>query len=487
MVLAAWIIALPLVAHQSVSFFGRIYRNLELHLENERELSTRLFRQSTTDALTGLPNRLLFYDRLARALARAGRNQTPVALFFIDLDRFKHVNESLGHEGGDRILQVMAGKLVENLRGHDTICRIGGDEFLAFATDLGDIANNLPPLAQRLVEELSCPIRVGGQDVVCTASVGVSVYPLDGQDVSTLVKHADHAMSVAKERGRSGYVLFRPEMQAAATERGMLEAELRAGLTRGELFLEYQPQVDATTSSVVGAEALVRWRHPQRGRLGPDAFIPLAEDSSLIIQVDRWVLRTGCSQLARWHKAGFDNLVLSVNLSARNFYRGDLVDVVDRTLREHGLSGKALEIEITESTLMTKVPGAVEVLRRLRGLGVSVSIDDFGTGYSALGYLNRFPVDALKIDRSLVLDVWSSAGAAAITTAVVAIGKSLNLRVVAEGVETEAQLAFLRKQGCHLIQGFLFSRPLEAEAFERLLRSPQPLPAAPRAERTEVC
>jgi EAL domain-containing protein (putative c-di-GMP-specific phosphodiesterase class I) len=381
---------------------------------------------------------------------------------------------------------VVAGKLVESLRSNETICRVGGDEFLAFASDLAEAGDALPALARRLVEGLACPVRVGGKDVVCTASVGVAIYPVDGRDAATLVKRADHAMAVAKERGRNSYVLFRPEMQAAVAERGVLEAELRTALARDELFLEYQPQVEATTGQVVGAEALVRWRHPQRGRMGPDTFIPLAESSSLIIEVDRWVLRTACQQLARWRAAGFKELRLSVNLSGRNFYRGDLPVFVERVLADAALPGEALEVELTESTLVTQVPGAVDILGKLRALGVRVFIDDFGTGYSALGYLNRFQVDGLKIDKSLVKDVWSSPSAAAITTAVIAIGRSLGLQVVAEGVETETQLAFLSKQGCHHIQGDLFSVPLEAKGLETLLVAPGLRPILQPGGRTEL-
>ena len=487
MLLVGWALALPLAAYP-ISSLLRIYGELELHLDHERELSWRLFRHTTTDTLTGLPNRLLFNDRLSRALVRATRTERPMALLSINLDRFRHVNNLLGHEVGDQVLQAVAGRLSEGLRSADAVCRVAGDEFLAYATDLGELAVDVPKLAERLCDELSRSIRVNGHEVSCTVSIGVSLCSMDGVDVGTLVKRAQQAMQTAKEKGCNGFSLYSPDMQQPGNERVVLEAQLRQALTRGELYLEYQPQVDASTGQVVGAEALVRWKHPERGIMNPAQFIPVAEDSALIVALDRWVLKNAVAQLSRWRKEGFEKIRLSVNLSAKNFYREDLPALVEQTLAEHGIPGAFLELEITESTLMSEAPSAVEVLKRLRTMGIQVGIDDFGTGYSSLGYLNRFPVDGLKIDRTLVMDVSSSAGAAAITTAVIAIGRSLNLRVIAEAVETQDQLNFLQKQGCDLIQGFFFSRPLQPSAFEGLLRDPQrlvaqkPIPAKPPLE-----
>ncbi|MFN0061104.1 MAG: putative bifunctional diguanylate cyclase/phosphodiesterase [Myxococcaceae bacterium] len=460
--------SVPAVAFLASSY-ASLYRAVEERLTNERQLSARLYQQSTTDALTGLPNRVAFHELLDAALVSARRTGTAVAVFFIDLDRFKLVNDSLGHEVGDALLAEMARRMRECLRDGDAVCRMGGDEFLAFASELSADGIEAPRLTSRLVEELSRPVLVSGREIVCTASIGVSVFPQDAQTFEALIRHADEAMYAAKDRGRNLFTRFKPEMGRMTNTRLELELELRQALRGQELKLQYQPQVESETGKVVAVEALVRWESPRRGRLGPKDFIAVAEDSALIVEIDRWVLHTACTQLRRWRDAGHPALRVSVNLSARNFHRGDVVATVYEALTVSGLPGSALDLEITESTLMREGDSTLSALRALKALGCTVALDDFGTGYSALGYLNRFPVDSLKIDRALISDVRISPGASAVTSAIVAIGRMMNLLVVAEGVETEAQLAFLKSLGCPLIQGFVFSEPVDADKVPELL------------------
>ncbi len=436
----------------------------------QRQLTDRLAHQAHHDALTGLPNRVLFEDRLAMAIAHAHRQQKQLAVLFLDLDQFKVINDSLGHALGDKLLQAVAQRLQESMREGDTVARQGGDEFillLPFIPSAVDAAK----VARKVLESLRQPFRVEGHDLYLTTSIGVSVYPEDGLTVQALIKNSDSALYRAKERGRDGVQLYAPAMNAQAAERLTLESSLRRALPLGQFELFYQPVVDSRTSEPVGVEALLRWRHPERGLLAPGDFINLAEITGLIGQIGPWALRTACGQARHWHDAGHRGLMLSVNVSARQFLEGDLVNQVASALDETGLDPSLLELEITESLAMQHAEATIATLRRLKGLGVRVAIDDFGTGYSSLAYLKRFPLDTLKIDRSFVHDIHTDPVAAAISTAVIAMAQTMKLRVVAEGVESEAQREFLAAHGCDTMQGYLFGRPVPATTCESLLRA----------------
>jgi diguanylate cyclase (GGDEF)-like protein len=447
----------------------QIYEGVMHRLHNEQQLSAKLYTQSTTDLLTGLPNRLLFNDRLNTALARSKRSPGGLAVFFLDLDQFKRVNDSFGHEAGDSVLKETARRFVDCLRKSDTVCRLGADSFLAFATDLTSPVRDVTMLSERLMEEMARPFTVAGREIFLTVSIGISLSPNDGVEVETLVKNADLAVSRAKERGRNQFVFYQPEINQAAAHRLTVESELRLALTRDDLVVFYQPKIDCQTGAITGAEALVRWKHPTRGMVSPADFIPVAEETRLIVPLDRYVLRKACAQLKAWHLAGFQDLRISVNLSARHFQTDDLPASVEAALREAQLPPSALELEITESTMMQNTDATVRVLEQLKTLGVIISLDDFGTGYSSLGYLKRFPVDCMKIDRTLISDGREGSQEAALTRAIIALGHSFGLEVVAEGVETAQQRDFLKRVGCDGLQGFLFSRPVEPQAFERLL------------------
>jgi len=430
------------------------------------------------DSLTGLPNRALLHDRLINALANARRRGEKVALLFIDLDRFKNINDSLGHSVGDCLLQEVATRLRGLAREQDTVARLGGDEFLVVLnaiTDIGDIA----VVAERILKAFHCEFVVQGHSFNISCSLGVSVSPEHGEDVETLVKHADAAMYRAKEKGRNNFQFFTPKMTAEVVERLELESNLRQALEGNELFLVYQPQMELSTGNLIGLEALLRWRHPEMGMVAPDRFIRVAENSGLIIPIGEWVLRTACLQAKRWQDDGTTAVPVAVNVSAVQFRQEGFRDVVERVLRETGLAPHYLELELTESVLLTNADVMLSVLRDLRAMGVRLDIDDFGTGYSSLSYLRQFPVSKLKIDRSFVQHVAENPDDAAITGAIISMARSLNLKVIAEGVETEEQMAFLRAHQCDEIQGYYFSKPLEADVLARQLRGPLAAAAAP--------
>jgi len=430
------------------------------------------------DSLTGLPNRALLHDRLINALANARRRGEKVALLFIDLDRFKNINDSLGHSVGDCLLQEVATRLRSLAREQDTVARLGGDEFLVVLnaiTDIGDIA----VVAERILKAFHCEFVVQGHSFNISCSLGVSVSPEHGEDVETLVKHADAAMYRAKEKGRNNFQFFTPKMTAEVVERLELESNLRQALEGNELFLVYQPQMELSTGNLIGLEALLRWRHPEMGMVAPDRFIRVAENSGLIIPIGEWVLRTACLQAKRWQDDGTTAVPVAVNVSAVQFRQEGFRDVVERVLRETGLAPHYLELELTESVLLTNADVMLSVLRDLRAMGVRLDIDDFGTGYSSLSYLRQFPVSKLKIDRSFVQHVAENPDDAAITGAIISMARSLNLKVIAEGVETEEQMAFLRAHQCDEIQGYYFSKPLEADVLARQLRGPLAAAAAP--------
>ena len=427
--------------------------------------------QAHHDALTSLPNRTFFKDRLTHALALARRTGQRLAVFFLDLDQFKLVNDTLGHSMGDRLLQAVAERLQSSLREGDVIARVGGDEFTLLIADLADTDHGGPvtPIAQKLLQELARPFLVEGHELFATASIGIALFPSDGEDAETLLKSADGAMYRAKDAGRNGYQFCTPELNIRVQERMDLENGLRRALARGELLLHYQPQVSLRTGRVVGVEALLRWRHPERGVLEASEFIGLAEESRLILPLGEWVLREACAQVRDWHDRGYRELRMAVNVSARQFQQRDFVDMVEESLAQTGLSPGMLDLEITESTAMQNVELAATTLRTLRDRGLRLSIDDFGTGYSSLAHLRRFPLSAVKVDRSFVRDLATDSSDAAIVAAVIALARSLNLGVIAEGVENEEQLAFLRAHSCEEGQGFLMARPLPADALTRWL------------------
>jgi len=422
------------------------------------------------DALTGMPNRPLFIDRLIVALAQAARAHQKLAVFFLDLDRFKDINDSLGHSVGDVLIKAVADRIRHCVREGDTVARFGGDEFTILVPKI-DRADDAARIAQKIIETLRVPFIVGERELFVTASAGISVYPIDGLDPETLVRNADTAMYRAKDQGRDGYQLYAPAMNARALERLALENMLRRAITNNELVIHYQPLIDIETKAIVGMEALLRWQHPELGLLSPAHFISVAELSGLIIPIGEWVLRTACRQAKTWQRRLGEPIRVAVNLSARQFQQHDLIPLVTSALDDSGLNPECLELEITESGAMQNAENTSYVLRELKAAGVRISIDDFGTGYSSLNYLKRFPFDTLKLDQSFVHDVVTDPTDAAIVSAVITMAHSLNLQVVAEGVETEAQLAFLRRQGCDCIQGFLFSGPLTAhEAESKLFR-----------------
>ncbi len=421
------------------------------------------------DAVTGLPNRALFLDRLGQALLQQRRHHALVAVALLDLDRFKAINDTLGHSLGDEILQEVAGRCRSQLRGEDTLARLGGDEFLLLIPDIR-VETDAAYVVQKILASFSGPFRAGGQDLRLTASVGVSLFPKDGSDPDTLIKHADAAMARSKEAGRNGYQFFAPEMTVRASKRLGLENALRQALDHGGLCLHYQPQVALDGLQVTGVEALLRWPHPQRGWISPAEIIPIAEESGLIVALGEWALRTAWLQHRAWIDAALPPVRVSVNLSPRQLRQRTLVPVVREVLADAGCDPRYLDLEITESSLMDDPKEAIEQLRELRALGLQISMDDFGVGYSSLAQLKRLPLDRLKIDQSFVHDLPGDGDAAAIVQAIVALGRQLKLGVVAEGVETEAQLDFLKAQGCVEVQGYWFSRPLTPDAVPELLR-----------------
>jgi diguanylate cyclase (GGDEF)-like protein/PAS domain S-box-containing protein len=418
------------------------------------------------DPLTGLPNRLLFADRLGHALSRAQRDGSQLALLFIDLDRFKHINDSLGHLAGDGLLQEVARRFTAAVRREDTVARMGGDEFTLLLEDLRR-PEDAAVLARKLLDALADPYTIAGRDLFVTASVGISLFPRDGATADELVRNADAAMYQAKDEGRNGYHFYRPELTATALQRVHLEADLRRALARGELTVHYQPQIDLGTGRLIGAEALVRWHHPEQGPIPPDRFIHLAEDTGLIIELGELVLRAACRQAVEWLASGVPIERIAVNVSAHQVQRSDFVATVRRALAETGLPPRHLELEVTESFIMGQAEAGIRALHALREMGLRLAVDDFGTGYSSLGYLKRLPIHMLKIDRSFVSNLDGDAEDLAIAKAIIALGRTLGLKVIAEGVEHDRQAGLLRAEGCHYGQGYLFGRPVEGAAFAR--------------------
>jgi diguanylate cyclase (GGDEF)-like protein len=424
--------------------------------------------QAYHDALTHLPNRMLFQDRFAQALARAHRNEEMLAMLFLDLDRFKTINDTLGHAAGDRLLQQVADRLNHSLREGDTVARLGGDEFMVMLTGFRQV-EDVAKVARKLLRIMRPPFFIDGNELHITTSIGISLYPYDGENAETLAKNADIALYRAKEHGRNNYQHYTPSMNARAFEQLTMENKLRHALERREFVLHYQPIIQVETERIVGTEALIRWKRSDGVLVPPGEFIPLTEDMGLIGPIGEWVLRTACRQNREWHSNGTAPCVVSVNLSARQFQQQDLAETVGDILKETRLDPRLLELELTESTLMHNVESARRTLDVLKGMGIRLSIDDFGTGYSSLSYLRRFPIDSLKIDHSFVRDCIQDVDDATIVAAIVSMARSLKLKVVAEGVETQEQLEFLRTLKCDTAQGFYFSRPVPADDFHAIL------------------
>lgn len=436
--------------------------------EHAQQLLGQMKHQAYHDPLTDLPNRMLFNDRLTMAMANARRNREMLAVLFFDLDQFKTVNDTLGHAAGDLLLQEVAGRLAACLRERDTIARMGGDEFTMLLPQVAREASAVK-VARKVLDVLQQPWIINGHEFHITASIGIAIYPNDGDDAETLMKHADIAMYRAKEQGRNNYQLYTPAMNARIIERQSMENALRHALERGEFTVFYQPQVNTGAGKITGAEALVRWQRPERGLVCPDQFIPLAEETGLIGPLGEWVLRTACAQNKAWQEAGLPPVRVTVNISAHQFRQLNLVETVARVLKETGLAPRRLELEITESAAMKDVEFTITVLRKLSAMGVQLAIDDFGTGYSSLNYLKRFPIHTLKIDRLFVRDITNDPEDAALVDTIIVLGQKLKLKVIAEGVETEEQMAFLKERRCEEMQGYLFSKPVPAGEFETIL------------------
>jgi diguanylate cyclase (GGDEF)-like protein/PAS domain S-box-containing protein len=437
-----------------------------------KEAQEKLEHTAHHDALTGLPNRILFRDRLEQGMAAVRRSGKGLALLFIDLDRFKLVNDTLGHDAGDLMLQEVTRRLVGCLREEDTVARMGGDEFVVILNGIAQ-PEDAALLASRLLVVVGHPLTLAGHEVVPGLSIGISLYPQNGEEVDILLKNADAAMYRAKEKGRNCYQYYSNEMTEAGMDRLELESDLRQALEHGELMLHYQPQVDLAEGKIIGVEALIRWQHPSRGIISPAVFIPLAEDIGLIGLIGEWVLNTACAAAKAWQAAGLPFLRIAVNVSGRQISNDNVVDMVAAALQRSGLAPQFLEVEVTESVVMKDAARAISTLNALKELGISLAIDDFGTGYSSLSYLKRFPINKLKIDKTFVDGLPNEPDDAAIALAIIAMAHSLRLTVIAEGVETEAQLAFLLARGCDEIQGYFFSKPLPEEQFVELLGSTQ--------------
>lgn len=423
---------------------------------------------ATHDELTGLPNRALFTELLDKSITESIRTERLSALLFIDLDRFKIVNDSLGHEAGDTLLKEIASRLVRCVGSSGVVARLGGDEFVVLLRGLAD-TTPAQDLAKRILSAVLAPVRIMGHECRVTASIGISAYPLHARDATTLMKHADVAMYLAKEEGKNNFKVYSSDTTPMSVERLALEAHLARALERKEFALHYQPKVDVLTGEIKGAEALLRWWNMELGTVTPAQFIPLAEDTGLIVPIGKWVLRTACEQNVAWQQRGLAPIVMSVNLSPRQFKDPALLDDIAEILAETGMAPELLELEITESMIMHNVDQAAEKASAIKNLGVRLAIDDFGTGYSSLSQLKRFPIDTLKVDRSFIRDIPSNGDDRAITEAIISLGKALGVSVVAEGVETPEQHAFLREQACEEMQGFLFSRPCHPDAFTELL------------------
>jgi diguanylate cyclase (GGDEF)-like protein/PAS domain S-box-containing protein len=434
-----------------------------------RAMSVRMTHSAQHDVVTNLPNRLLLNDRISQAIVLAHRQHKSLAVIFLDLDRFKYINDSLGHAVGDKLLQSVSRRLLAGVRGSDTVSRQGGDEFVILLSEISH-PEDAATSAKKILLSLSAPHSIAGQDLHVDGSIGISVYPGDGEDAETLIKNADTAMYHAKESGRNNFQFFKAEMNLRAVERQSLESNLREALEREEFLLHYQPKVNLDTGEITGVEALIRWQHPVRGLVAPAQFVPIAEDCGLILPIGRWVLREACRQAREWQEAGLPFNRISVNVSATEFRAKNFLAEVSASLKETGLDARYLDLELTESVLMHHAESSSTILHALKAIGVHLAVDDFGTGYSSLSYLQQFPIDILKVDKSFIHQLAGGLDDSPIVGAIISMGKSLKLRVIAEGIETQQQLAFLQAQRCGEGQGYLFSRPIAAAQFTDLLK-----------------
>lgn len=458
--------------HENIHYFTAIIQDISERVTFEK----RLVQLAYYDSLTGLPNRRLFHDRLGQALERARRNEKLVGILFLDLDHFKDINDTLGHLFGDRLLQETAKRLSDLLRKEDTVARLGGDEFTVILESIGNVVD-AENAAKKILHSIRQPFKLGEHEIHVTSSIGITLYPFDDSDIERLIMNADWAMYQAKSHGRDTYELYTAKIYSEATERRAMETSFRKAVEAADFLVQYQPQfvlhyqpeVDRYSGEVVGVEALIRWQHPELGMIGPDRFIPLAEATGLIIPLGEWVLRTACKQAFAWRKAGFPPFHMAVNVSALQLKNREIVSQVARILGETGMEGRYLELELTESVVITKSEELIAILRDLKEMGITISIDDFGTGHSSLANLQLLPIDKVKIDISFIRNVTTSKQDAAIVVSTIEMAHKLGLKVVAEGVETEEQQMFLLEHHCDIMQGYHFSRPVAAKDLEALL------------------
>ena len=454
----------------------RHFVGIQNDVTDSKRYQDELEHQSTHDMLTNLPNRNLLKDRIAQGISYANRyKQTLMAVAFIDLDNFKFINDSLGHQAGDQVLKMVSARLNKCLRSSDTAARMGGDEFVLILfedpDDINTAAASIIAILQRCIVEIALPYRIGTHEFFITCSIGYALVPEDGDTVEVLLKNADMALYRAKGHGRNNIQRYIPELNEKVIQRLALDNDLRRALENDEFFLCYQPQIALNSRRIIGMEALIRWQHPQRGLISPAEFIPIAEEVGLIVPIGNWVLRTACAQAKAWQDAGLPPIKLSVNLSARQFMQPDLAVSIRLILAQTGFSAAHLELELTESLIMHNAELFIATLRSLKEVGIELAIDDFGTGFSSLSYLKRFPIDRLKIDQSFIRDIVTDTDSAAISQAVITLGHSMGLKVIAEGVETSEQMDFLQTNRCDEIQGFYYSKPLPVEEFQKFQRA----------------
>lgn len=453
---------IPIIVQNKVVGIYGVIRNITEHKKNQRKIQYMAYH----DALTGLPNRRFLEDKIKELVSDQNNKLKTAVLFFIDLDRFKGINDTLGHKIGDQLLVAISKRLKGCLRKNDIVVRQGGDEFIVLLTSISSI-DDVKKVAEKVLVSINDPFFINGNELIVSCSIGIAVYPTDGTNLQTLMKNADVAMYSVKESGKNGYEFYNLSMDEIVSQKFMLERDLKQAFKQNELVLYYQPQIDANSLKTIGAEALIRWQHPSLGLIMPSEFIPLAEDSGLIIPIGEWVLRTACSQLKYWQKEGYDMQKIGVNMSAKQFQHNNIVEVISTVLNETGLDRKHLELEITESIAMQNVKEVEFKLEALKELGVSISIDDFGTGYSSLSYLRNFSVNNIKIDHQFVKELNGESDEDSLVSTIITMANNLNIGIIAEGVETKAQVEFLLKQNCHVMQGYYFGKPVPADLFEK--------------------
>ena len=435
--------------------------------------------QAYHDLLTKLPNRALLRDRLSLAISHAKRNEEMLAVMFLDLDRFKNINDTLGHIVGDELLQQVSVRLKSCIREGDTLARFGGDEFTMLLPKISKVNGDISRIAEKIINELKTPFHIDGNELYVSTSIGISIYPRDGTCMDSLIKHADIAMYHVKDQGKNGYQFYNNEMTTPHFQNLSMETGIRRALENDEFSLVYQPQINLKSGEITGIEALLRWNHPEHGMVPPSEFIPFAESSSLIIDVGKWVLRHACAELKRWREAGLPEIRMSINISARQLAENNIIDTITRTLKDYNLPGNTLELEITENEIMDDMDSVVQKLKQLSAIGIAIAIDDFGTGYSSLSYLHKLPIHTLKIDRAFIKEILMNNDRNSIINTIVAMAKGLNLNVIAEGVETQQQLDFLREIDCDAAQGFFFGKPLTPDVIMQLLiQEPYAMPGS---------